>query len=539
MVETTKKSESGIVVPNGGRRLRISASPIITLAAMLVLTGCSSVSGMYDDTTDTVGGWFSSDEPQATAPSDPSTADQPYPNLASVPERPTPSTTAEERAAIQQGLVADRDSARYTDSADASAPEAPPRRRSTATAQPAMPSSAPERAPAPSAAPPAAPSAQVAAAPAPDQVAVVKSSPPPAAPTVATPPPATVASPSAVPSSSSDNTEPSSGEQSNLWPRRPAPEPASATPVTTANVSDAHAQVIENPESPARAVAAESRMPASTAAVPRTSMAPSGRQLDSAGNQPTAAVASPPRASTSASTKSDDGPEITRTLISTEKVHRSADGTVLNETVSAARPGTPAPTASAPTASAPVASVPSAPAPSTPAPSDTVVASVPPSVTQRRSDTTSMPSSAPNSVPDQSPSVIVDGAQLEQYQIGFTGPAYLVGTVNFAHGSSAITAAEREMIRNIAAAAQQSNAYIRVIGHASARTAEMELSSHELVNFQESMDRAQSVADALVGAGVPRDRVLVEAMSASQPLFYESMPSGEAGNRRAEILFQY
>jgi hypothetical protein len=32
---------------------------------------------------------------------------------------------------------------------------------------------------------------------------------------------------------------------------------------------------------------------------------------------------------------------------------------------------------------------------------------------------------------------------------------------------------------------------------------------------------------------------VIEAMSASQPLFFESMPSGEAGNRRAEVLFQY
>jgi outer membrane protein OmpA-like peptidoglycan-associated protein len=67
----------------------------------------------------------------------------------------------------------------------------------------------------------------------------------------------------------------------------------------------------------------------------------------------------------------------------------------------------------------------------------------------------------------------------------------------------------------------------------------MELASHELVNFQESLDRAETVGRALVAAGVPSERVLVEAMSASQPLFYESMPSGEAGNRRAEILFQY
>jgi flagellar motor protein MotB len=32
--------------------------------------------------------------------------------------------------------------------------------------------------------------------------------------------------------------------------------------------------------------------------------------------------------------------------------------------------------------------------------------------------------------------------------------------------------------------------------------------------------------------------VLVEAVGDSQPVYYESMPQGEAGNRRAEIFLQ-
>ena len=36
----------------------------------------------------------------------------------------------------------------------------------------------------------------------------------------------------------------------------------------------------------------------------------------------------------------------------------------------------------------------------------------------------------------------------------------------------------------------------------------------------------------------PASRVLVEAVGDSQPVYYESMPEGEAGNRRAEIFFQ-
>ena len=36
--------------------------------------------------------------------------------------------------------------------------------------------------------------------------------------------------------------------------------------------------------------------------------------------------------------------------------------------------------------------------------------------------------------------------------------------------------------------------------------------------------------------GVPAEKVLIEAVGDSQPVYYESMPQGEAGNRRAEIF---
>ena len=542
MVETTKKNGSGFVGPNGAMRRRVSASPVITLAAVLVLAGCSSVPDAlnpvewYEGTTDTVGGWFSDDEQQTAASSDAassgaSTADKPFPNLASVPERPTPSTTAEERDAIQQGLVADRDSARYTDSADASAPAAPPKPRASASQTGAQQTGAQQSSAQQTAALPASPPPRATVnAPEPraasNQAAVTKSSPPPPAPTVATPAPV----PDSAPEPTASRPAPSSGETSGLWPHRPAPERDSITPVTTGKVSDAHSTVKENPNAPTRALASEPRMAATASGAtadaarsPVPSPSATGRSLDSAGNQSTARTTPPPSATT------EEGPEITRTLVSTRTVERTADGEIANETVtrpggtsgstavSGAAPNAPAPTVATPPparSSAPDQQA-SAPAPSAP------------------------PMPATDSAADQSPSVIVDGPALDQYQMGFTGPAYLVGTVNFAHGSSALSADDMDMVRSIASAAQETDAFIRVIGHASARTAEMELSSHELVNFQESMARAERVGEALVQAGVPRERVLVEAMSASQPLFYESMPSGEAGNRRAEILFQY
>jgi flagellar motor protein MotB len=42
----------------------------------------------------------------------------------------------------------------------------------------------------------------------------------------------------------------------------------------------------------------------------------------------------------------------------------------------------------------------------------------------------------------------------------------------------------------------------------------------------------------MIRDGVPANRVLVEAVGDSQPVYYESMPKGEDGNRRAEIFLQ-
>lgn len=79
---------------------------------------------------------------------------------------------------------------------------------------------------------------------------------------------------------------------------------------------------------------------------------------------------------------------------------------------------------------------------------------------------------------------------------------------------------------------------IRVVGHSSSRTPNMPVEKHLAVIFQKSQERATAVAEALIRAGVPADKILVEAVGDSQPIYYESMPKGEDGNRRVEIFFQ-
>ncbi len=112
--------------------------------------------------------------------------------------------------------------------------------------------------------------------------------------------------------------------------------------------------------------------------------------------------------------------------------------------------------------------------------------------------------------------------------------------VYFAGDGTSLTAAGRAQVHDAVAAfqAQGGAGSIKVVGHASSRTANMPVERHLEVIFQKSQARANAVAQALIRAGVPASRVQVEAVGDSQPVYYESMPKGEDGNRRAEIFVQ-
>ena len=86
--------------------------------------------------------------------------------------------------------------------------------------------------------------------------------------------------------------------------------------------------------------------------------------------------------------------------------------------------------------------------------------------------------------------------------------------------------------------AQGGRGTIRVVGHASSRTANMSVERHMETIFAKSQARASAVAQDLIHQGVPADKVLVDAVGDSQPIYFESMPKGEQGNRRAEIFVQ-
>jgi len=117
--------------------------------------------------------------------------------------------------------------------------------------------------------------------------------------------------------------------------------------------------------------------------------------------------------------------------------------------------------------------------------------------------------------------------------------SYKIDTIYFDNGSSVVSSKYKSNIRKIAKVVKDNNASVVVYGHSSSRTRDTDPVSHKLANFRASMERAQNVASALKRAGIPADKISIEAMSDSAPAYQEVMPEGERLNRRAEIYISY
>jgi flagellar motor protein MotB len=137
------------------------------------------------------------------------------------------------------------------------------------------------------------------------------------------------------------------------------------------------------------------------------------------------------------------------------------------------------------------------------------------------------------------PSAALGARSLEEFEFARSFLSAQVGTVLFAHGSAVLSPAGRKALRDIAQMHKKRGGTVRVIGHASSRTGNMDPVRHQLANFSISVRRADVVARELMRLGVKPGKIFVGARSDSNPIYYESMPAGEAGNRRAEIFVDY
>jgi outer membrane protein OmpA-like peptidoglycan-associated protein len=111
-----------------------------------------------------------------------------------------------------------------------------------------------------------------------------------------------------------------------------------------------------------------------------------------------------------------------------------------------------------------------------------------------------------------------------------------VGIVYFNNGSARLSRDDTRVIQQVAEMQRYYGGVIRIVGHASQRTGNMDYFRQGEVNYKVSADRANSVARAFTKAGVPGHLVQVAAAGAVNPVSLETMPAGEANNRRVEIF---
>ena len=108
-------------------------------------------------------------------------------------------------------------------------------------------------------------------------------------------------------------------------------------------------------------------------------------------------------------------------------------------------------------------------------------------------------------------------------------PAAPAGTpiaeVKFAGDSTALSDEDRKTLEKVVPLYEQNPGKVRVIGYAGAGSGAAE----QLNSFRAALDRAQSVAAALTKAGIPADKIAVEAA-----------PSGaDLVESRAEVLLEH
>lgn len=405
--------------------IRICARLGVVAMVAFGASACSSIPDWVDPTT-----WLGAD----SGPSGVDAQNGESPDLASIPDRPDPSTTAEEQQRVSQSLAADRTRAKYSADALRGGTE-------------------------PVAAPPPPPSAE-APAPPPEQTASTSGE-----------------------INTAENAAPSSADNSIDTTMPPADATAAATPAASELPPAAPApQMAQAPAPSPSAMPTEAQINPSDAALGfKPSSAP---PLDPS----IAQFVPPPIVARYNQTATQAGMQATRVA---SAAPAAAPALIHTRRSSGAAMGGPETMSGA------------------------VVANF--DVLQQMPETTTQPSVYAN--PQGLPPASV---------VFFPGD----GTLLSAEGKARVRAAVAEFKE------RGGQGYIRIVGHSSSRTTNMPVERHLEVIFNKSQDRANAVAKEVIRQGVPANRVLVEAVGDSQPVYYESMPKGEDGNRRAEIFLQ-
>ena len=100
-----------------------------------------------------------------------------------------------------------------------------------------------------------------------------------------------------------------------------------------------------------------------------------------------------------------------------------------------------------------------------------------------------------------------------------------VAEIKFAADSTSLTEGDQRKLETVVPLYRQSSGKVRVVGYAEAASGAVE----QLNGYRAALDRAQAVAAALTKAGIPSDKIQVEAAPAG----------ANSGESRAEVLLEH
>ena len=157
-----------------------------------------------------------------------------------------------------------------------------------------------------------------------------------------------------------------------------------------------------------------------------------------------------------------------------------------------------------------------------------------------------VPDAAPTTTSPEERSVMLQQLQADQASANVVATETYVseGEVNagspvaliyFQDGSASLSEDDRSVIREVAELQRASGGVIQIVGHASMAAGSTDPAVNDEANYDISLARANAVANALLREGIDSANVQVAAAGSTEPEYYEFTPTGEAGNRRAEI----
>ncbi len=116
--------------------------------------------------------------------------------------------------------------------------------------------------------------------------------------------------------------------------------------------------------------------------------------------------------------------------------------------------------------------------------------------------------------------------------------SYAIATIYHPDGKNSFNSKYDASLKKVVSIVNQYGGRVKIVGHASSRTRNMDLATHNLINLDISYKRAQNVADRLMELGLSSKLIKITAVADKDPIYAEIMPMGETKNRRTELFIE-